>query len=193
MRWGNCLDSGKQNPFHGNTVARFRLFQAEYPPRSRKEDKMSKQISEERKTAYSVGLVLSGIGLLIFLSSFLIIAFIIATQPDFEDMGAYGGAFAFCCVGGFILILVGGIIQRVGAAGLAGSGVVLDPDRARQELEPYTRMAGGMVKDALDEADIRLGGAPERIVMVKCPACGKLNEEDSKFCQECGKPLGPEQ
>lgn len=25
---------------------------------------------------------------------------------------------------------------------------------------------------------------------LRCPACGRLNEDDSKFCQECGKPLG---
>ena len=23
----------------------------------------------------------------------------------------------------------------------------------------------------------------------KCPACGKLNEADSKFCQECGRKI----
>jgi len=47
-----------------------------------------------------------------------------------------------------------------------------------------------MIKDALDEADISLGPAePEKVVMIKCPACGRLNEEDSKFCQECGGKL----
>ncbi|MBN2211735.1 MAG: zinc-ribbon domain-containing protein [Sedimentisphaerales bacterium] len=33
------------------------------------------------------------------------------------------------------------------------------------------------------------GGEPEKVIMIKCRSCGKLNEEDSKFCQECGKPL----
>lgn len=63
----------------------------------------------------------------------------------------------------------------------------LIPEQARNDLEPYTRMAGGMLKDALDEADLNFGGRAERVVMIKCSACGKLNEEDSKFCQECGK------
>ena len=68
--------------------------------------------------------------------------------------------------------------------------MILDPEKARDELEPYSRMAGGMVKDALNEADIKIGGGdPQKVVMIKCPACGKLNEEDSKFCQECGKQL----
>lgn len=47
----------------------------------------------------------------------------------------------------------------IGRAGLAGSGVVLDPQRAREDLEPWSRMAGGMVKDTLDEAGISLGGS----------------------------------
>ena len=72
---------------------------------------------------------------------------------------------------------------------MAGSGVVLDPEKARQELEPYSRMAGGMVKDALDEADVNLGGKPERVIMIKCGSCGKLNQEDAKFCQECGRKV----
>jgi hypothetical protein len=150
---------------------------------------MSKQISEGRKTAYYIGMGMMGIGFLVFLSSFLIIAFVMISQPDFNDMGAYGGAFALCAVCGFFLLVTGGFVMRIGAAGLAGSGVVLDPEKARQELEPYSRMAGGMVKDALDEADVHLGGSPQRVVMIKCPTCGKLNEEDSKFCQECGKPF----
>lgn len=48
-------------------------------------------------------------------------------------------------------------------------------------------MAGGMVKDALDEAEVSLGGALKKVVMIKCPACRKPNDQDSKFCQECGK------
>jgi hypothetical protein len=92
--------------------------------------------------------------------------------------------------GGMGLIVVGGIICGIGARGLAGSGVILDPEQARSDLEPYSRMAGGMVKDALDEADIKLGtDAPEKVIMIRCRECGKLNEEDSKFCQECGKPI----
>lgn len=80
--------------------------------------------------------------------------------------------------------------KSIRGRGLAGSGVVLNPRQARSELEPYTRMAGGMVKDALDEADINLGaGRQDKVVMIRCRECGKLNEEDSKFCQECGKAI----
>ena len=30
---------------------------------------------------------------------------------------------------------------------------------------------------------------PDKLVMVKCPSCGKLNDQDAKFCQECGRKL----
>ena len=97
------------------------------------------------------------------------------------------GARAF---GGMALIIAGAVVMNIGARGAAGSGLVLDPEKARGDLEPFSRMAGGMVKDALDEADINLGkGSSEKIIMIKCRKCEKLNEEDSKFCQECGKPL----
>ena len=46
-----------------------------------------------------------------------------------------------------------------------------------------------MFKDALDEANINLGSKSEKVVLIKCRACGKLNEQDSKFCQECGKEI----
>jgi hypothetical protein len=30
-------------------------------------------------------------------------------------------------------------------------------------------------------------GKSEKLVMVKCQSCGKLNDQDAKFCQECGR------
>jgi hypothetical protein len=36
---------------------------------------------------------------------------------------------------------------------------------------------------------VNLSGQPQKVVMIKCPACGKLNEEDSRFCQECGRKM----
>jgi len=147
---------------------------------------MTKQISEERKTAYYLGMVLMVIGGLVFFSVFITGAMNFGNFNNFE---ANARSSMFRALGGMGLLIVGGIIRGIGARGMAGSGVVLDPEKARQELEPYSRMAGGMAKDALDEADVHFGGKPEKVVMIKCPSCGKLNEEDSKFCQECGKRI----
>ncbi len=126
------------------------------------------------------------IGGLSFASVFITFARHFGDFTNFESNARSSMLRAF---GGMGLLVVGAIIRGIGARGLAGSGVVLDPDKAREDLAPYSRMAGGMVKDALDEAQIDLSGAKEKVIMLKCQKCGKLNEQDSKFCQECGTKL----
>jgi len=147
---------------------------------------MARQISEERKASYYFGMVLMVIGGLLFLSVFITGAM---NFGNFNNFHGQVQSEAFRAIGGMVLLIIGGIIRGIGERGLAGSGVVLDPETARQELEPYSRMTGGMIKDALDEANINLSGKSEKIIMIKCRDCGKLNEEDSKFCRECGKAL----
>jgi zinc-ribbon domain len=148
---------------------------------------MSKQVSEERQAAYYIGLVLMILGVLMFASTFFTF---MMHFGDFQNFDANAKSDGFRAFGGMALLILGGIVRGIGSRGLAGSGVVLDPEKAREDLEPYTRMAGGMAKDALDEAGISLGKTePERVIMVKCQACGKLNQEDAKFCQECGKKM----
>lgn len=148
---------------------------------------MAKEISEGRKTAYYIGMVLAIIGAITFGSVFVSG---IMNFGNFDNFEARGKSMAARGFGGMALMIAGLIVMSIGARGAAGSGLVLDPKKAREDLEPFTRMAGGMVKDALDEADIKLGkSTPEKVIMVKCRKCSELNEEDSKFCQECGQPL----
>ncbi len=147
---------------------------------------MAKHISEGRKIAYYIGMGLMVLGGILFVSTFVTFAMHFG---DFSNFASNAKSEMLRAFGGMAFLIVGGIIRGIGAQGLAGSGVVLDPDKARQDLEPYSRMAGGMVKDALEEADVNLGRRPEKVIMIKCPLCGKLNEEDSKFCQECGKQI----
>lgn len=147
---------------------------------------MAKRISGERKTAYYLGMILMVIGGLLFFSVFITAAMNFGNVSNFE---AHARSSMLRAFGGMGLLLVGGITRGIAARGLAGSGVLLDPGKAREELEPYTRMAGGMVKDALEEAKINFAANPEKVVMIKCRECGKLNEDDSKFCQECGTKM----
>lgn len=147
---------------------------------------MARRISGERKTAYYIGMGLTGAGLLMFLSTFVAFA---ANFGDFTDFKSRATSNMFVALGGMALMFVGGIVRSIGQRGLAGSGVVLDPDKAREELEPYSRMTGGMVKDALDEAGVDLGARGEKIVMIKCRSCSMLNEESAKFCKECGTQI----
>lgn len=148
---------------------------------------MPRHISDERKTAYYIGMGLMVLGGLLFASTFLgeLMHF-----GDFNDFEARTRSMGFRAFGGMALMMIGMLVRGVAARGLAGSGVFLDPEQAREELEPYSRMTGGMVKDALDEADINLGGRePTQVIKVKCRSCGGLNQETAKFCQECGTKL----
>ena len=52
------------------------------------------------------------------------------------------------------LMIAGGVLATVGAAGAAGSGLKLDPEQARKDLEPWARLGGGLTKDSLDEMGI---------------------------------------
>lgn len=147
---------------------------------------MPREISSERKAAYYLGAVVMAIGILLFFSVFITAAM---NFGDFTNFEANARSSMFRAFGGMALLVIGAVIRGIGARGLAGSGLVLNPQQAREELEPYSRMAGGMVKDALNEADISIGNTPERVVMVKCHACGNLNEENAKFCNQCGQKL----
>lgn len=147
---------------------------------------MAKRISGERKAAYYIGMVLMVMGGLLFFSVFVTTAINFGDFGNFQDNARSAMYRAF---GGMGLLLIGSIIRGIGSRGLAGSGVVLDPEKAREGLEPYSRMAGGMVKDALEEADVNMDSQAEKVIMVRCRACRTLNEEESKFCQECGEKI----
>ncbi|MBN1395934.1 MAG: hypothetical protein JW959_13010, partial [Pirellulales bacterium] len=126
---------------------------------------MSRKISEQRRAAYYIGMAITIIGVIVFASVFVSG---ISHFGDFSNFEGRAKSEMFRALVGIGLFVLGNFIRMIGARGLAGSGVVLDPEKARDEMEPYSRMAGGMVKDALDEADVHIGSRPEKVVMIKC-------------------------
>jgi hypothetical protein len=91
-------------------------------------------------------------------------------------------------------MVIGGIVMKIGARGAAGSGLVLDPERARRDLEPWSRMGGGLVQDALSEVNVvkkleegTIAIQPQ--VKVRCQKCQGLNYESAKFCNQCGAAI----
>lgn len=177
------------------------------------------EISEGRQLLYYVGMGLTAIGILLFFSTFLT-AF--SSGPSFND-SPFGdstiittspGSEAFFpgarrpssgppapfkrALGGMALIFIGGILMNLGRAGLRGSGVILDPHGARDDLKPWSQAAGGMLDDTISGSETishaveRLGDSddqPREIVRVRCPNCRTLNDEDAKFCDNCGTAL----
>ena len=149
--------------------------------------KRKPQISDGRKVAFYVGTGLATFGLIMFASVFVTA---ILNFGNFDNFEGRAKSSAFRSFGGIVMIAVGQIIRLVGARGVAGSGVVLDPDRAREDLHPYTNAAGGMVRDVMDGAEIDLDNrANDQIIVIRCTQCRKLNEETDKFCGECGASL----
>ncbi|TWT88435.1 hypothetical protein Mal64_19160 [Pseudobythopirellula maris] len=112
-----------------------------------------KQVSEGRKAVYYVGMGMSLLGLLLFLSTFVTFAMNFGNFNNFRGRAQSGMLRAFS---GVVLLIAGGAVTTVGRAGLAGSGLVLDPEKAREDVEPWSRMSGGMLKDTLDEAGVDL-------------------------------------
>ena len=145
---------------------------------------MARNITQKQKTGYYLGMILTGIGIIMFTAPFIDVLFN-GLEPNERGLPE---SFKVALVG-FVLLAIGNVLRSISARGLAGSGLLLAPKQARKDLEPYSRMAGGMIQDALEESGgLTSGKAPEK-VMIRCQVCKKLNEEDSRFCQECGEPI----
>lgn len=149
-----------------------------------------KQIPPDRLAIYYTGTGLGGLGLLLFLSTFVSFAMHFGDFTDFEGRARSNMLRAF---GGMGLMMAGGVLMSIGARGWAGSGVVLDPQRARKDVEPWSRMTGGAVQDAASEVEVvkkledRLDVPPPLpVVKVRCRQCQALNDETAKFCNQCG-------
>ncbi len=164
---------------------------------------MSK-ISNQRKATYYIGMGMTLIGFLLFISLFFSAFGLMGGFFDngignpFDEGrgnpfgGGIGNSFGRAFIG--MLLMIGGqIVSRIGARGAAGSGIILDPERAREDLSPYTEAAGGMINDVISNIDVfdrkHASGETKEIVKIKCRECGALNEEDAKFCKACGKEM----
>ena len=163
-------------------------------------------IPERRRKLFYGGMAVVAVGLLLFCSPFVAAVSEMDRGPtaapfDFrafdqsmhEEAVRMKKSFSLGFLG-FVLFVGGGIMMSIGRHGAAGSGFVLDPRRAREELKPFARQAGGMVKDAMDAAGVRPGAFADRrpettVVKIRCRACGALSDESSRFCGQCGKPL----
>ena len=147
-----------------------------------------KKISPERTTVYYVGMAMSILGVLLFFSVF------VSGALAFSGRSGDISSCPIRAVIGMGMMIAGGFLTKIGAQGLAGSGIVLDPDKTREDLEPWNRMAGGMVNDVISEVDVvkKLEDhleTPPPEVKVRCRNCRALNDETAKFCNQCGSQL----
>lgn len=142
------------------------------------------------------GLICLAVGLLSFLSTFVVFA---ANFGKFDHFEERGRMMSLLAVSGFILIVVGMGLTMAGGSGVASAVWHLDPRRAKERLAPWARLSGQLSDEAFSEMKTvrqTLAGlgsdadAPtERIVQVRCRTCRALNEETDKFCGQCGQAL----
>jgi len=146
------------------------------------------KISQERKTAYYIGMGMMGIGFILFIS-----VFFSAASFMNDPFGSSMGPSFESPVIGMVLMIVGSIIMNIGAKGTAGSGLLLDPKKAREDMKPFNEAKGGMINDVIGNIDIvdKMTNSCEarEVIKVKCRSCGSLNDEDARFCKSCGKEL----
>ena len=146
----------------------------------------NENISNARKGLYYGGMFLTGLGLLIFISTF----FVVFSGGFIENSGpgsSFIGSFMTRPLIGMAFIVIGNIMRSIGMKGTAGSGLILSPNKARQDYKPWTKMAGGMLKDVMDES--KEDSNSQSSIKIRCRACKTLNEEDATFCKTCGQPI----
>lgn len=147
---------------------------------------MSSKISGERKAIYYIGIVFIVLGVILFMSSFFV-----KTDPGFSMETP---SFFKRAVIGMICMIVGSVISAIGRLGAAGSGILLDPEKAREDLKPFSEATGKMINDAIENIDVvknisQPSKESREVIKIKCRECGELNEEDAKFCKKCGEKL----
>jgi len=145
-------------------------------------------ISRERKAAYYIGKIMMVIGFVLFLSMFFHIGRAISGQIPFDSPPPVINS-----VIGMVLITAGAVVSNIGARGIAGSGLKLDPEEAREDLKPFNEARGKMINDIISNIDaldnFAKPQAAKEIVKIRCKACNCLNDEDSKFCKNCGSSI----
>lgn len=146
------------------------------------------KITKERKITYYIGGGMILVGFILFISVF----FSVASFMNNPFSSGSGPSFTNSILG-MVLMIAGTIISNIGAKGAAGSGLLLDPEKAREDLKPFNEAKGEMINDVISNIDaLDRFTEPQKgmeIIKIKCRSCGALNEEDSKFCKSCGKEL----
>ncbi|BCN32838.1 zinc ribbon domain-containing protein [Anaeromicropila herbilytica] len=151
------------------------------------------KISKERKITYYIGLGMIVIGFLLFISVFFEVASFMS-DPFVNDPFS-GGKLPSMLNGviGFFIMIAGGIVMNIGAKGAAGSGIILDPEKQREDLKPFNEAKGEMINDVISNIDavnhLTKNQEQKEIIKIKCRNCGSLNDEDAKFCKGCGKEI----
>jgi hypothetical protein len=155
------------------------------------------QISTERKVTYYIGICLIVVGIILFLSVFVFF-FVDANSGMGSNVISAPTEMSFpkyfiLAFVGIVLTIVGSMLMNAGSKGLAGSGILLDPDKAVEDLKPFNEAKGKMINDAVENISalnkFKGTNSVKEVIKIKCKSCGTLNDEDAKYCKSCAKIL----
>lgn len=122
------------------------------------------------------------------------------SMGDFDNNNfmLFGGASVGCFFVGVVCIMVTIMLFRIAyhreiiRYGYEETGMALDTASERA-VDGYGRIIGkgseAVARGIKSAGGIKLDvdSNKEQIIMVKCKACGTLNDENAKYCDECGQ------
>lgn len=145
-------------------------------------------------------MILIGISLIIAGILFFIISLNSMGHPGSNNFMLFGGATAGSWFGGAVCIMIALILltrayqREIVRYGYEETGMALGT-ASEQAVDGYGRIIGKGsealargIKSA-DGLKLDINTSKEQIIKIKCRACGTLNDEDAKYCDQCGQPI----
>ena len=156
---------------------------------------------QRKKKMKIIGFITLIIGISLIIAG---IFFFIASLNSMGEVGnnnfmLFGGATAGCWFVGFVCIMATVMLFRVAyhreilRYGYEETGMALGT-ASEKAVDGYGRIIG-KGSEALASGIKSAGGIKldidtnKPIIKIKCKACGTLNDEDAKYCDECGQPI----
>ena len=146
------------------------------------------ELSRERKKKYKAGAVLIFLGGLLFLSYFLDIIFFILNVDDARSAFDETRNMWLRALLGMILMALGRMKQSRALTGLMKPNTNMDLEQYIEERKHLRKLKGKQLNDTLSEINLaKYLGTP--VIKIKCQNCSHLNDEEDKFCGDCGQKI----
>lgn len=162
-----------------------------------KNEQQTDPTAKSKKKLRRIAFLLLGVGIPLIVTGAILMGFSFVNPPENLGLGSIGAG--IIAVGAFIVFPVIFIViithqREITRYVMEETGRAMG-STSDEALEGYGRviskgteaMASGISKAGGIKLDIDTSS--EQKIMIKCRSCGTLNDEDAKFCDECGEPL----
>ncbi|MFX1487643.1 MAG: hypothetical protein ACFFBI_00725 [Promethearchaeota archaeon] len=143
-------------------------------------------------------MILIGISLIIAGIFFYIISLNSMGNPGSNNFMLFGGATAGSWFGGGVCIIIALILlirayqREIVRYGYEETGMALGT-ASEEAVNGYGRIIGkgseALARGIKSAGGLDINTSKEQIIKIKCRACGTLNDEDAKYCDQCGQPI----